>query len=206
MIPMEDRDEQVSEQPPKRKRKSCLDPGEGPLNDPRVSRWAGRKGRKNPRKGTLYDKTKYRPDFDRRLLEAAKTGKAMCRKYAAFLCKVSIPTIGEWLRRYPTFKEAFDAGVEGNTDDVEQSLLERATGYSHPDTHIAVYRGEVIQTPITKKYPPDTDAAKSWLKAKRPDVWRDTLNVEQTGVVEHKIVLFGQHSDPGDPGGGNERE
>lgn len=58
-------------------------------------------------------------------------------------------------------------------DKVERSLFERACGYSHPDTHVAVIAGEVVVTALTKHYPPDATSCIFWLKNRRPDQWRD---------------------------------
>jgi hypothetical protein len=51
-------------------------------------------------------------------------------------------------------------------------LYRRAIGYSHPETHICVVAGEVIQTPIVKHYPPDTAAAFIWLQNRRRGDWK----------------------------------
>ena len=60
---------------------------------------------------------------------------------------------------------------------VERSLWERANGYSHPDTHISNYQGDVTKTEIIKHYPPDPVSMIFWLKNRHPDRWRDKQDV-----------------------------
>lgn len=86
----------------------------------------------------------------------------------------------------PEFAEALERWKLKADERVEASLYERATGYSHPDTHISAYQGEVIETPTIKHYPPDTQAAMFWLKNRRPDRWSDKVDVAVRGQVEHK--------------------
>ena len=40
--------------------------------------------------------------------------------------------------------------------NVADRLYQRAMGYEAPDVDIRVVGGEIIQTPLTKYYPPDT--------------------------------------------------
>jgi hypothetical protein len=104
--------------------------------------------------------------------------------------------------------EDFSAALKkakGTTDDlVEQSLFERARGYSHPEDKIISGKYGVEIVPTIKHYPPDTTACIFWLKNRRPDRWRDKQEVEHSGNVgvEHsaKESLLGKLKDaiPGD--------
>ena len=65
---------------------------------------------------------------------------------------------------------------------VSESLLARAVGYSHPDVDIRTIavgdgRSKIVQTKVTKHYPPDTAAASLWLRNRQPDKWRDKPEV-----------------------------
>jgi len=86
-------------------------------------------------------------------------------------------TISKWLKEIPEFSEAIKKGRETADAAVALSLFKRATGYSHPDVHISNYQGEITVTDITKHYPPDTAAAFIWLKNRRPDLWRDRVDI-----------------------------
>jgi hypothetical protein len=70
---------------------------------------------------------------------------------------------------------------------VADRLFARATGYSHPDVHIAQYEGRVIVTPIIKHYPPDTPAASLWLRNRQSDKWRDKPEIALT--LNNSIIV-----------------
>lgn len=92
---------------------------------------------------------------------------------------VSTVTIASWMNEHAPFLNAIKAGKESADANVASRLYERAMGYSHPDTDIRVIDGEIIQTELTKHYPPDTAAAFIWLKNRQPERWRDKVEVEQ---------------------------
>ena len=94
---------------------------------------------------------------------------------------IATSTLYDWKAKHPEFREAINAGGVEADQKVAESLYARATGYSHPDTHIAVSNGEVIQTPITKHYPPDNTAAIFWLKNRQSGKWRDRQPDENDG-------------------------
>lgn len=99
---------------------------------------------------------------------------------------VAIQTTYNWRKLFPEFLEAIKRGKQAADDNVEASLYQRAMGYSHPDTHIAVLRdGTVIEHPIIKRYPPSETALIFWLKNRRPREWRDRIEVH--AEVEHKL-------------------
>jgi hypothetical protein len=67
-------------------------------------------------------------------------------------------------------------------------LYQRAIGYSHDDTHIAVSAGTVHQTPMVKHYPPEVQAAQWWLKNRQPGKWRDKSEVEASGTIGLGVI------------------
>ena len=103
-------------------------------------------------------------------------------------------TIDNWQDAYPGFLDAITRGKTEADANVAGRLYERAMGYTHPEVHISTYEGEVIQTPITKHYPPDTQAASLWLRNRQPKKWRDRhehtgadggpIKTEEVGSVE----------------------
>ena len=64
-----------------------------------------------------------------------------------------------------------------------KSLYNRACGYSHKEVVLHQYQGDIIQTEVTKQYPPDTAAAFIWLKNRRGANWRDKHEVEHSGKL-----------------------
>jgi hypothetical protein len=73
--------------------------------------------------------------------------------------------------------------------NVGKSLYDRAMGYSHPEDKIFVHNGETIIVPTTKHYPPDTASAIFWLKNRQPAKWRDTQNIELSGLNGGPVLL-----------------
>ena len=86
--------------------------------------------------------------------------------------EVAISTISLWKVKYPEFSEALKVGKAVADDAVERSLYAKAVGYEHDEIDIRVVDHEIVQTPIRRKYPPDSVAIIFWLKNRRPDKWR----------------------------------
>jgi hypothetical protein len=115
--------------------------------------------------------TKYRGKFVRKMTAAAQLGAT--DEQIAYMLGVSLNTVTNWKNKHPEFLGALKLGKDEADDRVEHSLYQRATGYSHPDTHISVHAGKVKKTAITKHYPPETTAGIFWLKNRRPKQWRE---------------------------------
>ena len=104
----------------------------------------------------------------------------------AEVMNVSEHTITYWERTKPEFLEALNKGKLTKDQQVERSLFERATGYSHPDVHISNYQGEITQTEIIKHYPPSEVACIFWLKNRMREKWAD---IQKTSIdVLHKHI------------------
>lgn len=97
---------------------------------------------------------------------------------------VSESTLNLWKIKHRDFSESLKEGKDYADSAVKRALYERATGYSHPDTHISNFQGVTTETPLIKHYPPDTTACIFWLKNRRPTEWRDKTEVTQTTRVE----------------------
>ena len=113
--------------------------------------------------------------------------EGLTEKEMALELKVHICTIEYWKTHKPEFLEALQKGKLVYTKRVEQSLLESAVGYSHPDTHFAVIDGKVVQTPIIKHYPPNVTAQIFYLKNRARDRWMDVHKFE--GQINHRHLL-----------------
>lgn len=129
--------------------------------------------------------TKYKAEY-------AKQAEKLCRLGAtdaelADFFEVTVSTISLWKVKNPKFSEALKLGKGPADERVEASLYHRATGYSHPEDDIRTVNGQLVITPTTKHYPPDTTACIFWLKNRRPDQWR--ANPEgDTGEEADRII------------------
>lgn len=125
--------------------------------------------------------TKYKKEY-------AEQAKVLCRLGAidrdlAEFFQVKESTINNWKKDHPEFLESLKENKNYANKTVEQSLFNRANGYSHPDTHISNYQGKITKTKLTKHYPPDTAAAIIWLKNRDPDNWRDKFDHSISGDI-----------------------
>jgi hypothetical protein len=132
--------------------------------------------------------TKYKPEY-------CKTAEKVCQlggldKDVAEAIDVDLATLYRWRHKYPEFCEALTIGKEPCDNRVEAALFHRSIGYSHPDTDIRVIDGQIVQTQITKHYPPDTKAALAWLYNRRPDSWKPTPTEGATEVVGQVIEFI----------------
>lgn len=96
---------------------------------------------------------------------------------------VSETTINNWKNEHEDFSLALKKGKQIADAKVAQALFHRATGYSHEDVDIKVIEGEIVQTPLTKYYPPDATSAIFWLKNRQPTKWRDKQDIQHSGSI-----------------------
>lgn len=101
---------------------------------------------------------------------------------------VAKSTINLWKQKQPKFLDALKRGKVAADANVAHSLYLRAMGYSHPETHVSNYQGQITLTEITKNYAPDTTACIWWLKNRQPDKWRDKTEID-TNVKINKETL-----------------
>lgn len=128
--------------------------------------------------------TDYKPEYDEQAKKLCLLG-ATDREIADFFgCDER--TLNRWKEKHDSFAIALKTAKAEADSRVVESLYRRALGYEHDEMHITAYEGEVIQTPITKHYPPDTVACIFWLKNRQPEAWRDVKAVEHSGSINHK--------------------
>ena len=103
---------------------------------------------------------------------------------------VAESTLNLWKKKYPEFSESLWRGKQIADAEVALSLFQRACGYEHPEVHISCYQGEIIETKLTKRYPPDTGAATLWLKNRQPLKWRDRVDVNHGGQIDNPLMIL----------------
>lgn len=101
---------------------------------------------------------------------------------------VAKSTINLWKKKQPKFLDALKRGKVVADANVAQALYRRATGYSHPETHVSNYQGQITLTEITKHYPPDTGAACFWLKNRQPEKWRDKIEIDANVKIDKETL------------------
>lgn len=125
--------------------------------------------------------TDYRPEFCEDVRKLCLLG-ATDEEVADFF-GVSPATIDNWKVEYPEFLGSIRAGKLKADAEMADRLFARGMGYSHQAVKIAVdaKTGMDHQVEYTEHYPPDTEAAKFWLKNRRPEIWRDKQDLEHSG-------------------------
>ncbi len=104
----------------------------------------------------------------------------------ADVLRVSRNTIGNWLARYPEFKQAMQDGRDVADADVAQALLHKAKGFTHEDVKILQLGGELKPVEYSRYFPPDSQAALFWLRNRRHKQWRERIELEHS-VTDEKL-------------------
>lgn len=93
-------------------------------------------------------------------------------------CNISVSTLNEWKKRFPTVSESLKKGKEVIDRKVENALLKRALGYKYNEVTKELVKnletGELeLKTTkiVTKEVTPDTTAQIFWLKNRKSDDW-----------------------------------
>lgn len=131
--------------------------------------------------------TKYKPEYAKQAYKLCLLGAT--DKGIANYFEVDEATINRWKLEFPEFCESLKEGKEEADAIVASSLFHRATGYSHPDTDIKIYKGKVIKTELTKHYPPDSTAAIFWLKNRNPEKWREKQEIQLNNEVVKGFII-----------------
>lgn len=141
--------------------------------------------------------TSFKPEY-------AKQAEKLCRLGAtdadlADFFSVTFQTINNWKVQFPEFFESLKQSKQEADVRVEQSLYQRAMGYSCNEDDIRVIDNQIVITPTIKHYPPDTTAMIFWLKNRKPVEWRDKQEIEHSGMPMVIIKDFtGRKNEPAD--------
>lgn len=116
----------------------------------------------------------------------------------AELFEVTEQTINNWKKSNPDFFESLKQGKAVADARVERALFERALGYSHPDLKFATHEGRITdEREYIKHLPPDTTAGIFWLKNRKPEQWRDKVDLEHGGDVNISVTVTEKKKDEG---------
>ena len=127
--------------------------------------------------GTSRGNSKYHPAFADLAYKHCLLGATP--KHVADLLQVDEVTIYRWMEAHPSFGAAMEQGRGDADANVARSLYKKATGYTHQAVKVFQYQGEPVVVPYTEIVPPDTEAAKFWLKNRQPELWKDKVEVEE---------------------------
>lgn len=120
--------------------------------------------------------SKYKPEYAEQAYKLCLLGHT--DKELAEFFEVNEDTIHEWKKVHEDFSESIKKGKGIADGNVVESLYKSAMGYEHPDTDIRVCDNAIVETPITKYYPPNPTSLVFWLKNRQPKQWRDKHEVE----------------------------
>lgn len=138
--------------------------------------------------------TKYKEEYNEQARKLCLLG-ATDKSLADFF-EVCEDTINEWKKSKDGFSESLRAGKEVADANVADSLYNRACGYSHEEERlITVSLGNSLGSTVErhntiKHYPPDTQAALTWLKNRQGDKWRDKQEIEHAGEIKGANVII----------------
>jgi hypothetical protein len=151
----------------------ATDAGEETVPAPRGNKYA--KGSKTNGSPSLY-----KPQY-------AKVAKKLCERGAtnadlALFFKVAVSTIKTWRLQYEDFSAAVRVGKRVADERVEEALYQRCVGY---DFDFDLGRGKSVIRHVV----PDVSAIRLWLFNRRPDRWRNKVEVPQTGTLSDRTPL-----------------
>lgn len=98
-------------------------------------------------------------------------------------------TVNKWKEEHPEFLKSIKMGKEEADAKVASRLFKKATGYEREEDKIFQFQGQPVVVPTEVHYQPDTTAAIFWLKNRQPAKWRDTQNIEVSGLNGGPIAL-----------------
>lgn len=130
----------------------------------------------------------YKPEFVEQAYHYCLLGATDAQLAEFFQLKEQ--TINNWKKKYPEFAEALQCGKMIADAQVARSLFKRATGYSHPETHLHCLDGQIVQTAVIKYYAPDTTACIFWLKNRQPAQWRDKTEVNAALKLDQETLAM----------------
>jgi hypothetical protein len=122
--------------------------------------------------------SRYRPEYDAEARNLCLLGYTDTEIAEVF--DVSIGTLMEWKKRYPSFSASIRTGGVIADGQMAAALDARAVGHSRAAVKIHRPRGEkepVIE-PYIQHHAPDSNAAKFWLMNRQGKRWRERQEID----------------------------
>jgi hypothetical protein len=94
--------------------------------------------------------------------------------------EVAESTINGWKINFPKFSESIKKGKTIADAEIAKSLFHRAKGYNHRDVDIRSVNSEIVITPLTKHYTPDTMACIYWMNNRQRENWIHRQDFDHT--------------------------
>lgn len=129
----------------------------------------------------LHGNSKYHQRFDEMARKLCLLG-ATDADLADFF-HVSESTINLWKLAHASFSETVREGKMLADANMAERLYLRGMGYSHPEEKLFCHDGQIVRAETTKHYPPDTKANLAWLYNRRPDKWRNRVEVKEEVTI-----------------------
>ncbi len=139
---------------------------------------------------TIGRPTDYRASHVKEAEKLAKLG-ATDNDIANFF-EVDPATIWRWKKEHDAFCNALKRGKQLADDTVQDRLFKRATGYSHAAVKVFMPAGaeKPVYAPYIEHFPPDPTSMIFWLKNRRPDEWREKVELDGKMDMKIEIVRF----------------
>lgn len=95
---------------------------------------------------------------------------------------VNVDAVMVWKRKYPKFAKSIRDGGQFADARVARAFFEKAVGYQHTVTKVAVaLDGATTEYEVVEKFPPDTKALIVWLNNRQPRRWSDRVEITGKG-------------------------
>ena len=121
----------------------------------------------------------YKVEFNKQAEKLCKMG-ATDMDLAEFF-GVSRRTIIRWQVQHQGFCHSLKVGKTELDERVERSLYHRAVGYTFEAEEVFQFQGEIVRAKVEKHVPPDTTSMIFWLKNRKPEQWRDKIDMDVKG-------------------------
>ena len=109
---------------------------------------------------------------------------------------ISRSTLFEWRKNNQDISNALKKGKEIVDIEVENALLKRALGYTYKEVTKEQVKNPttgnyemMITKEVTKEVQPDTTAQIFWLKNRKPEKWRDKVEVEKAEKIQKISIV-----------------
>lgn len=132
-------------------------------------------------------RTKYTPERVSKLIRALKAGKP--RYAACAVSGISCDTLANWLADNSEFSEMVRAAEDFAEAKYAAIIEKAATGWNEITVREVVTVTGAVETTTTKVRKFDVGAAKFWLERRRPQNWRNNLDITSGGEPVQKAVI-----------------